>query len=47
VNLKPSDSDQSITTKIREAGKLIEINLLDHIIFTDNSYFSFADEGLI
>ncbi len=46
-NLKPSDSDQSITTKIREAGKLIEINLLDHIIFTDNSYFSFADEGLI
>lgn len=46
-NSKPSDADLRITKKISEAGKLFEINTLDHIIIYDNSYFSFADEGLI
>lgn len=46
-NLKPSDADISLTRKIKEAGKLLDIALLDHVIFTDNGYVSFADEGLL
>jgi len=44
-NLKPSEADKAITQKIKEAGKLLDIRLLDHIILTDESYYSFADEG--
>ncbi|MFN7013362.1 MAG: JAB domain-containing protein [Bacteroidia bacterium] len=43
--MTPSDSDITLTQKIKEAAKLIDINLIDHIIFTDKSYFSFADEA--
>jgi len=46
-NLKPSDSDIAITKKMKEAGALLEISVLDHIIITDDSYFSFNDEGMI
>ncbi|WP_312075841.1 RadC family protein [Chryseobacterium sp.] len=46
-NLKPSQEDINITKKIREAGDLLNIQLLDHLIITQNSYLSFADEGLI
>ncbi|MFC2080724.1 DNA repair protein RadC [Bacteroidota bacterium] len=46
-NLKPSDADIKITSKISEAGKTMDIQLLDHLIIADNSYFSFSDEGLI
>lgn len=46
-NLKPSKEDIDITQKIKEAGKLMNIQLLDHLIITQNSYFSFADEGLL
>jgi DNA repair protein RadC len=46
-NLKPSDADIAITKKMKEAGKLLEISVLDHIIMTDDSYFSFNDEGMI
>lgn len=46
-NTKPSDADISITQKVKESGKLMDITLLDHIIITDGNYFSFADEGLI
>src|SRR6185369_5441502 len=46
-NLKPSDSDLSLTKKLKEAGKLLEIAVLDHIIVAGQQYFSFADEGLI
>lgn len=44
-NIKPSESDITLTQKIKEAAKLMDINLIDHIIFTDKSYFSFADEA--
>lgn len=44
-NNQPSDADVSITNKIKDAGKLMEIALLDHIIVTDGKYYSFADEG--
>lgn len=46
-NLKPSDSDLSLTKKLKEAGKLLEIAVLDHIIVAGQQYFSFTDEGLI
>ena len=46
-NLKPSQEDIGITKKIKEAGELLNIQLLDHLIITQNSYLSFAAEGLI
>ena len=46
-NRKPSDQDIQITKKIREAGLLVEIPVLDHIIVCEAGYFSFADEGLL
>lgn len=46
-NLKPSDADIKITTKMKESSQLMDINLIDHIIITEDSYFSFADEGMI
>ena len=46
-NLKPSSGDIAITKRLSEAGKLLEIQVLDHLIITDKSYFSFADEGVI
>ncbi len=46
-NLSPSQSDRDLTKKIKEAGKLLDIQLLDHIIVAGRNYFSFADEGLM
>ena len=46
-NLKPSDMDISLTKKLKEAGTLLDIPILDHVIITDTSYFSFADEGMM
>ncbi len=46
-NLTPSDADKSITKKIKEAGKTLDILVLDHLIVTEKSFFSFADEGLL
>lgn len=46
-NLKPSSSDISITAKLKEACKQLDINLLDHLIITKNKYYSFADEGIL
>ena len=46
-NLKPSSEDINITKKIKEAGDVMNIQLLDHLIVTQNSYLSFADEGLL
>jgi DNA repair protein RadC len=45
--LDPSDQDRAITEKIRAAGKIMDIGLLDHLIISDNNYYSFADNGLI
>ncbi len=44
-NLQPSEADRKITKKLHEAGKLMEISVLDHVIVSDQSYYSFADEG--
>ena len=46
-NLNPSESDSKITQKIKEAGSLLDIQLLDHLIISDKDYYSFADNGLI
>jgi DNA repair protein RadC len=46
-NLNPSESDTKITQKIKEAGILMDIQLLDHIIISDKDYYSFADNGLL
>jgi len=46
-NLTPSSSDIKMTKKIEEAAKVLDFNLLDHIILTSDSYFSFLDEGLL
>lgn len=46
-NLNPSESDTKITKKIKDAGDLMDIALLDHIIIADKNYYSFADNGLI
>ena len=47
-NLNPSTQDISLTEKFVEAGKLLEIKILDHLILTpDNQYYSFLDNGLI
>lgn len=46
-NLKPSLADEQITKKIKDAAALLDITLLDHIILTEESYYSFADEGML
>jgi DNA repair protein RadC len=47
-NLNPSRADLAITEKIVQAGKYLDVKVLDHIILTeDNGYYSFADEGQI
>ncbi|ERM82809.1 hypothetical protein P872_03885 [Rhodonellum psychrophilum GCM71 = DSM 17998] len=46
-NLSPSDADRKLTNKLVEVGKNLEVLVLDHVIFTDVGYFSFADEALI
>lgn len=45
--LTPSDSDISLTKKIKKSCELLEIRLLDHLIVTESSYFSFANDGLL
>ncbi|EON75847.1 DNA repair protein RadC [Lunatimonas lonarensis] len=45
--LKPSEQDLRLTRRLVEAGKSLELPVIDHVIFTDVGYFSFSDEGLI
>lgn len=46
-NSYPSVTDQELTRKVRHFGGLIEMPVMDHIIISDNNYFSFADNGLL
>jgi DNA repair protein RadC len=46
-NLHPSRADEALTHKIKEAAKYFDIRLLDHIIVSNEGYFSFADEGIL
>jgi len=45
--LQPSDADKSITNKLKQAGATLDIKVLDHLIITENMYFSFADENIL
>ncbi|EAZ81046.1 RadC family protein [Algoriphagus machipongonensis] len=46
-NLKPSEQDKRLTERLVKIGRELDLPVLDHVIFTDLGYFSFADEGLI
>jgi len=46
-NLKPSKQDELLTQKIKNAAAYFDIKVMDHIIISDEGYFSFADEGLL
>ncbi|MDT0675640.1 RadC family protein [Autumnicola musiva] len=45
--LKPSEADKQLTSKLKTASESLDIKVLDHIIVTEKSYFSFADEGIL
>ena len=47
ANLKPSDADIRLTKQVKQAGLVLEIAVLDHIILTAEGYYSFADEGML
>ena len=46
-NMSPSEQDKKITRKIKQAGEVLDIELLDHLIFTNESFFSFSEEGIM
>ncbi|HVG40155.1 MAG TPA: DNA repair protein RadC, partial [Chitinophagaceae bacterium] len=46
-SLKPSRADEELTAKIKEASKYFDIKVLDHLIVSDDGYYSFADEGIL
>ncbi|MBN2051225.1 MAG: DNA repair protein RadC [Spirochaetales bacterium] len=46
-NLEPSGEDAEVTSRLKQAGDILGIPLLDHIIFTTDAYFSFLEEGLL
>ncbi len=46
-SLRPSRADEQLTGKLKEAARLLDISVIDHIIVSENGYYSFADEGLL
>ena len=46
-SLKPSKADKELTKKIIEAAKYLDINVIDHIIVSEEGYYSFADDGIL
>ncbi len=46
-SIKPSRADEEITQKIKEAARAIDIKVIDHIIVSEEGYYSFADEGIL
>jgi DNA repair protein RadC len=46
-NLQPSQADEMMTQKLKQAGSYLEIKILDHLIITAESYLSMADEGIL
>jgi DNA repair protein RadC len=46
-NLQPSQADVDLTKKLQQAGALLEMPVLDHLIVSERGYYSFADEGLM
>ena len=46
-NRQPSAADLALTKKLRQAGEFLDLPVLDHLIYTDRGYYSFADEGIL
>jgi DNA repair protein RadC len=46
-NIQPSQEDITLTRKLAQGAKSLDFEVLDHLIITDNSYYSFADEGIL
>jgi DNA repair protein RadC len=46
-NLRPSRADEELTAKLKSAGKLLDIEVVDHIIVSDEGFYSFADDGMM
>jgi DNA repair protein RadC len=46
-NLEPSQADIQLTRRLKKAGQLLEVNLLDHLIVAESGFYSFADEGVL
>jgi DNA repair protein RadC len=46
-NLQPSESDIRLTRKLKDAGLLLDLPVLDHLIVSSEGFYSFADEGLL
>ncbi|PKP03020.1 MAG: hypothetical protein CVU14_02435, partial [Bacteroidetes bacterium HGW-Bacteroidetes-9] len=46
-NLKPSDADIRLTKKLKDAGLMLDMPVIDHLIIGDEKYYSFADEGIL
>jgi DNA repair protein RadC len=46
-SLKPSPQDEQVTRRLKQAGELLGIQVLDHLIITKDSAFSFVDKGMI
>lgn len=46
-NKNPSAADIALTRKLKDAGQFLDLPILDHLIYTDNGYYSFADEGML
>ena len=45
--LSPSSHDKEFTERLRQAGDLMDVKLFDHLILTEDHYYSFADEGMV
>ena len=46
-NRSPSAADIQLTKKLKEAGNFLDLPILDHLIYSDQDYYSFADEGML
>ena len=46
-NMRPSDADRHVTQKLKKGASTLEIKVLDHLIVTEKTYFSFADENIL
>ena len=46
-SLKPSEEDKDVTARIKKAGDILGVKLLDHLIITEDSYYSFLEHGLM
>ena len=46
-NLTPSQADNQLTKEVKDGGRILDIAILDHIILTPDSYYSYADEGTL